>query len=172
MTKKPGPKKGTMPDMSGVPGELVSDSTLPEDIHWGAKRRMSPYDGPLKALADAGPGKVLRFGELKARLSVPARAKKLGLRIECGEKDGVLYVRYLGHVEDDVKASRRSEILGALKFGPATAMKLANLLRMKGDSVVDAQLVEAILVQLARTGEVVTREGGEYGLNPRHGKAA
>ena len=61
--------------------------------------------------------------------------------------------------------------MGALKVGPASAIKLAGILRAKGDTTVDAQIVGAILTQMVRGGEVVAQEGDTYALNPRH-KAA
>jgi hypothetical protein len=160
------------PDFSGVPGELVDAAVVPAGLHFGTKLRGSPYDGLLKQLADAGAGKMLKFGDPKARVSINVRARKLGLKVSCAEDGNVLWVRFDGRADDDVKASRREKILGVLKFGPNTAIRLAHVLREKGDENVDASLVEAICVQVARSGEILRQEGGTWALNPRHKAAA
>lgn len=160
--------KRARPDFSGVPGELVDASVLPAGLHWGTKLRGSPYDGLLRQLAEAGTGKVLKFGNPKARVSVNVRARKLGMRVTCAEADGVLFVRFGGSAGEDLKGSRRERIRGVLKVSAgATPFHVAKVLRDKGDEHADAQIVEAILTQMARAGEVVRGEGDQWRLNPR-----
>jgi hypothetical protein len=166
-TTKPGPPKGHMPDFGGVPGELVDAAGLPAGVVWGAKLRKSPYDPLLLQLAEAGAGKVLRFGDARARASVITRARKLGLRVTCGEAGGALFVRLDGRGEDDVRATRRDHIRTGLKVsGGATPMALTKLLRDKGDTTVDVNRVESILGQMLRAGEVIRQEGGVWRLPP------
>jgi hypothetical protein len=165
---KPGPQKGHVPDFSGVPGELVDAAVVPADVIWGHKARKSPYDPLLLQLAEAGAGKVLRFSEPKAKSSIPARAKKLGLRVTCGEAGGgALFVRFDGRVEDDKRETRREILKGALKVTVgASVMALTQVLRDKGDTTVDANIVGAILMQMLKAGEVIQQEGGTWRLNP------
>lgn len=168
MAKDPGPApKGRMPNMAGVPGELVDEAALPAGVAWGSKTRISPYDPLLRQLAEAGPGKALKFGDTRARTSINVRAKKLGLRVTCGEAGGALFVRFEGRVDDNKRETRREIIRGALKITVgATAMALTNTLREKGDASVDVNIVEAILAQMAKAGEVVQQDSGGWRLNP------
>lgn len=164
------PKKGRRPDFTGVPGEIVSLDGL-GDLHWGNKLRGSPYDALLYQLAAAGQGKALKFGDERARASITVRARKKGYKVSFAVQGGALYVRFDGRVDDDVKARRREQILGALKFGPSAAPKLASILRGKGDEIVDGQMVVAILVQMQRDGHVIRQEGDNWALNTaRRGK--
>ena len=113
VANKPGPApKGRRPDMTGVPGVLVDAQLAPVEIVWGNRLRKSPYDPLLHQLAEAGAGKFLKFPDTRARVSVIARARKLGLKVTCGEQAGALYVRFDGRVEDDVKATRRTHLWG------------------------------------------------------------
>ena len=159
------PAPGVRPDITGVPGELVPLAGL--DLHFGKSLRTSPYDPLLEQLDKAGPGNALRFGDLRARVSVVARAKKLGLHVSFAVSGNTLYVRLDGRAADDKHATRREQIKAALKFGPLAAMKLTALLREKGDATVDASLVENILGQMMRAGEVVHQEGGAWALAPK-----
>jgi hypothetical protein len=163
------PKKGRVPNMAGVAGELVALDGL--DLQFGGMRKASPYDALLDQLAAAGPGKLLRFGDERAKPAIYSRSKKKGYKVSFAVSGGALFVRFDGSVDDDVKARRREQILGTLLFGASTPPKLAALLREKGDTTVDGQGVAAILAQLARTGEVVKGEGEQWALNPaRKGK--
>jgi len=152
--------KRVMPDMRGVPGELVDAAALPPDVIFG-NRKISPYVAVLMKLQES-PTQVLRFGDVRARASVWSQGKKLGIPIECAEVNGVLYVRMKDFHGDRAK-ERREAILGLLKVGgPTPAPKIAVVLRDKGDATVDGQMVTVILEQLARTGEVVKQEGGSW----------
>jgi len=174
---KPAHPKGVAPDFSGVIGVLV-DANEVRDLQFAEKKpRVSPYDAQLRALA-AAPGKVMRFDDVRALTSVKVRARKLGLKIELAFADGKMFVRVTGEAPAPEKGStkledvlgagprhtRREELLSALKFGPASAMKLASILRAKGDTAIDAQLAGAILAQLARDGKVLSRADDTYAL--------
>jgi len=128
--------------------------------------RGSPYDALLEQLAAAGPGKGLKFGDVKARASVTVRARKKGMRVSFAVAGDVLYVRFDGRVEDDVHGGRRAAILTALRRGPANPITLAVILRANGDANLDGETVVVILAQMARTGEVVRGEGDRWALNP------
>jgi len=71
--------KRVMPDMTGVPGELVDASTLPPDVIFG-NRKISPYRAILLKL-QANPTQVLRFGDVRARASVWAQGRSWGSRL-------------------------------------------------------------------------------------------
>ena len=119
-------------------------------------------DMRYRELMRDNPTAALKFGDVRAYASLHARAKKLDMAIECAVFGGVLYVR-LKEFHGDKAAKRREAILAALRSGVAMpAPKIAVLLREKGDAAVDGQMVEAILSQLARTGEVVKQEGGAW----------
>jgi hypothetical protein len=121
---------------------------------------------------EAGPGKMLRFGDARARVSVSARAKRMGMRSTCAEDKNVLYVRFDGAAHIDLKARRREQLLKLLKNGPSSAINLAVRIREQGDPTIDAQMAEAMLDSLVKTGEVVKQEGGRYALNSRRAAAA
>jgi hypothetical protein len=158
ITKKPegAPKRGRKPNTDGVPGELVSLEGL--NLVFGTRLKTSPYDPLLDQLVQAGPGKALRFGDVRAKASVYARAKKRGLRVSFAESAGALYVRFDGSSDADVRKSRRDHIVVALRLGPMSAIQIAKRLREAGDASVDAQLVEAILGQMLKASEVVKRD--------------
>ena len=158
--KRPGPAPGTKRDMRGVPGQIVSLEGL--DLAFGQMVKASSYDPLLNQLAAAGKGKALKFGDVRAKSSIYARAKKLRLRVSFAVLGSDLYVRLDGRVDDDIKGTRRAGILGALKFGARAAGDLLNLLREKGDGTIDLPTVEAILAQMVRGGEVIKQEGGKY----------
>ena len=66
--KAPAPAKGIRPNVTGVAGFLVDEA--PVGIEFGARKRTSPYDPLLIQLREAGPGKFLKFADLRARGSV------------------------------------------------------------------------------------------------------
>lgn len=115
-----GPKKGFRPDFKGVPGMLLD--AAPDGLEFGTgKKRLSPYDPLLKQLQAAGAGKFLKFEDLRARTSVQARAKKLGIRVLFGEQGSVLWVTLAsatieteGTVEPQVKVTNADMILKAI----------------------------------------------------------
>ncbi|HVW08368.1 MAG TPA: hypothetical protein VHC90_07285, partial [Bryobacteraceae bacterium] len=76
--------------LEGVAGVLVSEA--PEGVLFGRLARQSPYDPLLEQLRTAGPGKFLKFDSLRARPSVAARAKKLGIKVLFGEQGETLWV--------------------------------------------------------------------------------
>lgn len=162
-----GSKKGKPIDFSGTPGGLVDAGEEPQGVAWGGKTRKSPYDALLRQLEAAGEGKRLLFRDVKARTSVAVRARKLGIKVLIGEDSaGQLWVKLAAAADDPVGAVRREKILGCLKFGASDAIHLAVALREKGDLTVDGETVNAILGQMARSGEVIAQEGGKYRLNP------
>jgi hypothetical protein len=89
------------------------------------------------------------------------------MRISYPTIDGALYVRLDGSAEADSRQTRRAAILLALKTGPMAAMRLSNMLFNQGDKSVDVHLVEAVLTQMLRAGEVVHQEGGDWAIAPR-----
>ncbi len=163
------PRKGVNPRFEGVPGELVPIDGLP--LCFGRGGHGSPYDPLLDQLAASGAGQALRFGDVRARSALTARAKKKGMRVSFAQHEGKLYVRYDGSASDDLKQSRRDRILAVLKV-PQTAMTLTQRLREAGDTTVDATIVLAILAQMQRAGDVIEQEGQRWTLNPLKGKAA
>jgi hypothetical protein len=160
-----GPAPGTKPNRAGVPGELVSLESL--DLVFGRMSKASPYDPLLHQLAVAGTGKALKFGDVRAKASLYARGKKLGLRLSFAIFGTDLYVRFDGRVDDDIRGSRRARIQEALKNGPRSAGELLNAIREKGDVTIDLPTTEAILAQMVRGGELVKREDGKYGKGLR-----
>lgn len=174
--------KRVKPDFSGVVGELLtSDLGLP--LIWGNKLRVSPYDAQLDQLVEATetakkqgkPQPVLKFGQLKARASLCVRARKKNLRISIAEYGGALYVRVDGHLDDKIRETRRLRILGALKqFGVQSATAISVKLREEGDTAADGGIVNAILGQMLKSGDVIQQEGGLWRLavgKPRLGAA-
>jgi hypothetical protein len=116
---------------------------------------------------------VLRFGDVRAKASVYARAQKKGLRVSFAESGGALYVRLDGRKDDDIKAARREKIVQALKGGVSlNAIRLSVKLREGGDTTIDGQTVEAICAQMVREGSLIKRETGEYAINARLAKTA
>jgi hypothetical protein len=159
------PAKRAAPDMSGVPGTLVSLDGL--DIDFAKWNRASPYDALLEKLVNAPPNSALLFANgLRARASICARAKKKGLIVGLAEKGPDLYVKFIGRVEDNEKESRRKKIKQLLRLGPLNCIQIATKLREGGDGVVDAQLVDTILAQMQKAGDVIRQEGGNCRLVP------
>jgi hypothetical protein len=157
-------KKRARPNFAGVAGELLPQA--PEGLVFG-RMKASPYDALLDQLAAAPRAAALKFGDVKARSSVALRAKKKGLRVSFNASTGVLYVRFDGRVDDDVRQDRRDKIRGLLgKLGPLTSIKMANRLRENGDATIDAATAETILLQMMRAGDLVRQEGGAFGLAP------
>lgn len=168
--------KGVKPNMDGVAGRVVKAADLPAGlaetlIFVARNNKVSPYDAPLRELAEAtkanGPGAFLEFGDVRARVSVAVRARKLGFRVSFATANGKLYVRFDGLLAGDLKGSRREKILAALKNGTQTAHKINIAVRDSGDTTFDAQTAEVILATLMREGYVIAREGGTWALNPR-----
>lgn len=158
------PEKRARPNFAGVPGELIAADGL--DLVFGSRLKVSPYDALLEKLA-AAPGMFLRFPDPRAKASVYLRAKKKGFRLSYAEKEGLLFVRFDGRVDDDVRAKRRLEIMEVLKLGPSSPIPLANKLRERGDAGVQAGDVETICLQLIKTGELVRQEGNTFALKRR-----
>ena len=158
------PQKGKRPNFDGVSGTLI---TTPVGLEFSVRKlRISPYDALLDQLEKAGPGHVLCFDDIRARASVIVRSKKKGLRISFAEHDGKLFVRFDGSTKDDVDNSRRGRLRELLKIGPLTSIKACNKLRDSGDTLVDANITELILLSLMKSGEVIRQDGGAFGLNP------
>jgi hypothetical protein len=162
------PKKGVMPRLDGVPGELVSLEDLALVLNFSSKKtRVSPYDPLLDQLAESGPGKVLKFCDVRARISLIARAKKKGLRLSFAESGTDLYVRCDGRPIEDVRASRRTAILKILNTGPHKLSRITAVLREAGDLAIDMSLALLILSQMEKAGEVIHQEGDQWAKSPR-----
>lgn len=169
----PAPRKGVRPSMDGVPGELISLEGL--NLVFGHRLRISPYDVLLdqlaastdKAVEEKQPRPGLKFGDVRAKASVYTRAKKKGLLVSFAEVGRVLYVRLDGRADDHAKETRRGSIRKLLANGVAlTHVAIAARLREAGDASVDAQLVDAILAQMLKAGDVIRQDGGAWKLNP------
>lgn len=167
------PTKGVRPNLAGVPGELVDLDGL--SLEFGGRNKISPYDALLhqlakatdEALAASKPRPGLKFGDPRAKASLWNRAKKLGLRISFAFSSDELYVRMDGRVDDNLRETRRSAIKKLLANGQAwTYLQIAARLREGGDASVDAQTVDAIMVQLMRTGDVIRQDGGAWKIAP------
>lgn len=163
------PPSRKKPDMTGVPGEVVSLEGL--ELSFGFKKA-SPYDALLLGLVDSPDRakQALKFNNPRCRPSVYSRARKLGIRVTFAERDGVLYVRVDGRLDEDIRAKRRSAIVAALRAKGCTLthIKLTNILRDAGDESLDAASVDAILHQMLRTGQIVRGEGATWAVNPAY----
>lgn len=175
----PAPRKGVRPMLDGVPGEIVSLDGL--NLVFGHRLRVSPYDTLLDQLAEATdkaveakqPRPGLKFGNIRAKASVYSRAKRKGLLVSFAEVGQALYVRLDGHVEENARETRRGKIRTLLASGQAlTHQAIAVKLRESGDATVDAPLVDAILAQMMKAGEVIRQESGAWKLNPARAKAS
>jgi hypothetical protein len=165
VTKTAAPKPATRkaPDFSGVAGKLVE---APTDLHFGARAgRGSPYDALLEQLA-ASKGKVLEFGDTRARPSVYARAKKLGLRVLFAESGNTLYVKFGGWAPDSErwKALVRAAIREVVTTQPRNEIQIAVALRATGVNDVDAGTVGAILKQMEQSGDVQRQRDGSWAM--------
>lgn len=167
------PTKGVRPDFGGVPGALVPLTGIA--LEFGRQNRSSPYDSLLDELARATdeaiekkePKPGLKFDDLRAKPSIYARAKKKGLRVVFAVAGAALYVRMEGRNDDHIKDSRRAAILKMLAGGAVmTYMQITNKLRADGDLTIDGPIVDAIMLQLMRTGSVVRQEGGAWKSAP------
>jgi hypothetical protein len=173
LVKDTSAKRG-VPDTRGTPGVMLE--RLPEDVVFGPKGRVSPYDSLLIKLRDASesprspetPKPCLMFEGVKAQAAVAVRARKIGIRVSFAVLSGKLYVRFDGRISDDDKSKRRAAILAVLAKspGPMKYIAITNQLRAAGDELLEAGLVDAILVQLMKAGEVIRVEGGAWKLNP------
>lgn len=179
ITELPKPTKGVKPRMDGVPGELVDLDAL--NLQFGGMRKVSPYDPLLDQLATATdaamaavpkrPRPGLKFGHVRARNSVWARAKAKGFKVSFAIAGSDLYVRLDGRVDDDVKETRRSAIRKLLaSHMQLSVIPICNKLREGGDVNVDAALVETILTQMAKAGEVIRQESGAWRLGLKGAK--
>ena len=169
-----GKQPGHAPDMKGTPGTFLE--AIPAGIVFAPKGRVSPYDALLIKLRDAcegpraagAPKPGLVFDDAKAQTSLYVRAKKMGIRVSFAMEAGKLYVRYDGRIGDDDKTKRRAAILNLLARspGPMKYIAITNQLRAAGDELLEAGLVDSILMQLMKAGEVIRIEGGAWKLNP------
>jgi hypothetical protein len=157
------PTKGVRPNFDGVDGIMLAARDVPSAVMFGSSGRKSPYDAKLRQLVEAGDSSVLCFGDTRARASVWSRAKKLGIKIECGEHANKLYVRLLKAsaapdapsvktaVVADVKVRNRSAILDALRRSITTPEAIAADLRTKGHNL-DAPIVRSMLKSMQSDG--------------------
>lgn len=166
------PTKGVRPNCNGVPGELVSLEGIALEF---GRTKISPYDGLLDQLAKATDAAVeksqprpgLKFGDPRAKASIYARAKRMGLRVIFAIAGNELYVRMEGRADDDTREKRRIAIRRMLASGAALSyIQIANKLRADGDLTVDAQTVDAIMVQMMRAGDVIRQESGAWKASP------
>lgn len=161
---KPQLEKKRTVDFSGVKGEFVVDDA-PAGVLFGTKKRMSPYDALLMRLRDAGRGHLV-FDDVKARVSVAVRAKKLGIGVEFGEPDegalsGKLLVRLTVSGTPEKVAERRDAMVRVLKnHHGMTDQQATNALRNEtGEQRLNLQDVQLILAKLQRDGVVVCVAG-------------
>lgn len=153
----PAPKKGVKPHLEGVPGKLTVAPSVA--LKWGARKGLSPYDALLEQLAAAKPGQVLAFEHPRAKPSVGARSRKLGLRVEMAELDGKLYVRFAGFAPDSDRYKKllRDKLLAAVAEQERNEVQLAVELRKQpGMADVDAGTIHAVLCQMEQ-GKMVQR---------------
>lgn len=167
------PTKGVRPNFGGVPGALVSLEGV-TGLEFG-RTKISPYDALLDQLAKATdeavekqqPRPGLKFGDARAKASVYARAKQKGLRVLFAIAGKDLYVRMEGRVDDNIKGARREAIRKILAKGEAFSyIQITNKLRADGDLTIDAPIVDAILLQMMRAGEVARQETGAWRAAP------
>ncbi len=78
-----------------IQGEILSPAAF-SHLNFSERKSSSPYDQLLQQLLDAPKGSLLRVGSVKARVSLTARAKKKGVRLQFAEDGGKLYVRIAG----------------------------------------------------------------------------
>ena len=164
--KAENPQKKKRGPFTGVPGTLVPLQGLELDFST-KKLRVSPYDALLAELAAAPKENALLFNDLKARNSIGLRAEKKGMIVAFAEKDGMLYVRYMGRTDEQASGQRRGAVLRLLRqLGPITYIKLTNRLREEGDAIADAPMVECILQAACKTREALKQDRGMYKANP------
>lgn len=159
-----GPKKGTMPNLTGVPGALVDQA--PPDLLFGPRKmKTSPYDTLLLQLQRAGAGKFLRFEDLRARASLTARSKKLNIKILFGEQGSTLWVALAktqmeteGKVDQtpSLKAIPLPEIgLGGIRNDKRdTPGLMVSYARLHGAPEVQLNAVDRVISELARGGKI------------------
>lgn len=158
------PMKGVRPRLEGVAGALVDEA--PEGILFGKSLRQSPYDALLQQLKAAGAGKFLRFESLRAKPSIMARAKKLGIRILFGEQGNVLWVtlasvelRTDGEVERPAKKTNSDLVLEAIEGKRDTAGAITTWMRSNGAPGIGLTQVDDLLRVLARAGKIRLKKG-------------
>ncbi len=148
---------------AGVAGVVIE--SVPEDVVFGErKRKCSPYDPLLLQLQAAGPGKFLRFDDLRARPSLIVRAKKLGIRVLFGEKGEQLFVclakadlTTAGVADEQPRVTVSDIVIAALKVGRSTAGEIVTWARSNGAPGVGISQVDGLLSNLARAGKVKLR---------------
>lgn len=171
-TKAGKPTPGVRPNFTGVASVFVKLAEVPPELVFSArKQRTSPYDEKLRALLEAGRDTLLKFDDPRARASLSARSKKLGMKLEYGEHMGKLYVRLAPgstaapaaqsanplSVKDTVAASdktrKRSLIITAIRQGKHTPEAIAAFMRQEHPDV-DAPIVRSMLKQMQNDGSV------------------
>ncbi len=154
------PKKGIAPDFTGVAGVLVD--AAPEGIVFGERKfATSPYDPLIIQLRDAGAGKFLKFSDLKARVSLKARAKKLNVNLLFGEEGSTLWVTLAkanlltdGKTEDQPSRSLADTILLAIDAKRHKPGEITTWCRSNGAAGVGLTQVEGVIRNLAREGKI------------------
>lgn len=150
-------KTGIKPTFEGVPGELLNEA--PEGLTFGEKKlRKSPYDPLLIQLRDAGPGKYLKFGDLRARVSLLARSKKLGIRLLFGEQDNTLWVTLAkaeltteGKSEESPRKTLADVVMDAIRQKRTTAGEILTFVRSAGAAGgVGLTQIDGVLAALRR----------------------
>ncbi len=159
------------PDFAGVPGALVDSA--PEGMVFGLKKwRVSPYDPLLEQLRKAGAGKFLKFDDLRCRISVSARAKKLGIKVLFGEQGNTLFVTLAtaelqanGVVEEQPKKPSNSDlVLAAIREKRHTAGEIVSWLRSNGVPGAGITQVDGIIGNLMRAGTLKLGRAGSTGV--------
>jgi hypothetical protein len=158
--KLPAPTKGVMPVMTGVSGCLMDSA--PDDVLFGGRaNKGSPYDSLLLQLKAAGHGKFLRFDDLRAKASVWARAKKMGIKVLFGTQGDKLWVSLAkvemetdGEVDVQPKRANVDIVLDAVKAGRQQAGEIFSWSRSNGSTEIGIREVDILLGSLARAGKI------------------
>lgn len=134
-----GPRPRTLPEAA-----IVSLDNL--ELHFGQRRRVSPYREMLERLLDAPRTSALRVSNLSARYSITKQARALGWKVLFAEHEGGLYVKIDGVAEEEgrkpissASEANRKLVLRALSAGPLTLAELARAIQA------DPAFCEAVL---------------------------
>ena len=155
------PTKGVTPNMQGVPGVLMDEA--PPDIVFGGRKKVSPYDALLLQLKAAGVGKYMKFDDLKARTSLTARSKKLGIKLLFGEdNNNSLWITLAkaeltedGVTEKQPTPPTNSDlVLKAIGEKRCTPGEILTWMRSNGANGLGITQVDGLLSNLSRAGKI------------------
>lgn len=134
----------------------------PAGIAFGDKKlRGSPYDSLILQLRDAGPGKFLKFSELRARPSLIARSKKLSVRLMFGEEGSTLWVALAkadlvadGKTDEEKPKTLAEIVLLAIDAKRNKAGEITTWARSNGAPGAGVSQVDEAIRNLCRDGKV------------------